>query len=35
MRETITNSNEIRPRKDICIKGLWIEIILRKSNDKS
>ena len=28
MRETITNSNEIRPRKDICIKGLWIEIIL-------
>ena len=28
MGEIITTSNEIRPRRDICIKGLWIEIIL-------
>ena len=28
MKTTITNSNEIRPRKDICIKALYIEFIL-------
>ena len=28
MKPTAINSNEIRPRKDICIKALWIEIIL-------
>ena len=28
MKTPITNSNEIRPRKDICIKALYIEFIL-------
>ena len=28
MKNNHTSTNKIRPRKDICIKGLWIEIIL-------
>ena len=28
MKNNNTSINEIRPKKDLCIKGLWIEIIL-------
>jgi hypothetical protein len=28
MKNNNTSMNEIRPKKDLCIKGLWIEIIL-------
>ena len=28
MKNNNTSINQIRPKKDLCIKGLWIEIIL-------
>ena len=28
MKNNYTSTNEIRPKKDLCIKGLCIEIIL-------
>ena len=28
MKKNNTSTNKIRPKKDLCIKGLWIEIIL-------